>query len=290
MDTALECIPCFIQQALRTARMVSDDPRTQEQLVRDALALVARSDFRVSPPQIAQQMYRRLRELSGVADPYRDHKERFDRVALELLPRLRGVVAEAPDPLEAAVRLAAAGNLIDMGIHGDLDEDGVRSVVDQARELPMAGAVGALAAAAGRAGRILFLADNAGEIVLDRLLLEQLPSERITLAVRGGPIINDATRNDVGVTAVSDLVPVIDNGSDAPGTVLSDCSPRFLEAFDSADLVIAKGQGNYETLHDVDKPVIFLLMVKCPMVAKMLGQPLGSMVIAAHRLDGAEAG
>jgi len=144
---------------------------------------------------------------------------------------------------------------------------------------PLTGDAGALAAAVEAAGNILYLGDNTGEIVLDRLPVEELPRERVTFAVRGGPIINDATREDALSTGMTDLVPVIDNGSDVPGTDLEQCSREFQEAFEAADLVIAKGQGNYETLSDNRQSIFFLLKAKCAVIAENIGCRVGDAVI-----------
>ena len=130
-----------------------------------------------------------------------------------------------------------------------------------------------------RADNILYLADNAGEIVFDRLLIELLPLEKITVAVRGFPTINDATMHDAETAGITKLVRVIDNGSDVPGTILDKCSEAFRYSFDRADLVISKGQGNYETLSEVDKDIFFLLKVKCPIIAKKISCPVGSLVL-----------
>jgi hypothetical protein len=130
------------------------------------------------------------------------------------------------------------------------------------------------------AKNILFLGDNAGEIVFDKLLIEQMPMDKISYAVKGFPIINDATMEDAIDTGMTGLVKVLDNGCDAPGTILELCSEKFQEVFRQADLVIAKGQGNYETLSGVnDKDIFFLLKVKCPVIAQDLECECGSIVV-----------
>ena len=132
----------------------------------------------------------------------------------------------------------------------------------------------------------MYLADNAGEIVLDRLLIERLPKGRVTVAVRGGAILNDALRADAEEAGLAELARIVDNGCRAPGTPLDAVSPAFRKLFEEADLIISKGQGNYETLSDVAAPLVFLLKVKCPMVARHIGEPLGSLVV--HFQNGAK--
>jgi len=194
--TSLDCLPCLVRQALDSGRLASPDPAVSEQLVRDVLARLAESDLRLSPPALAQVIHRRLRELIGVDDVYRPAKERLNRVALGLREELETALAAAEDPFDLAVRLAIAGNVIDLGVSGDVSESDVRQSVEQALREPVRGRVDDLCRSVERAGRILYLADNAGELVFDRLLIGQIGPERVTLAVRGAPVLNDATLED----------------------------------------------------------------------------------------------
>jgi len=278
MRTSLDCIPCFARQALEAARFVTDDPAVHEQIVRDVLRWAAEMDFAQCPPVVAQRIHRRLRELTGIYDPYRAVKDRFNRMTLDMLPGLSAKVREAADPLAIALRLAIAGNVIDLGVNGGITENEARQAVTGALNEPFHGDVEGFREAIHVANDVLYLADNAGEIVLDRLLIEQLPAERMTLAVRGGPILNDATMADAEAAGLCDMVKVIDNGSDAPGTVLSDCSEGFRRHFGSADLIIAKGQGNFETLSDEPANIYFLFKAKCPVIADRVGLPVGTHV------------
>ena len=176
------------------------------------------------------------------------------------------------------MRVAVAGNLLDSGAKIQIQPENLPHLLKTLWDRPLAGDPHELFQAAENAERILYLADNAGEIVFDRLLLNFLPMEKVTLAVPGRPILNDALRDDAELAEFNGLVPVIDNGSDAPGTVLDDCSEEFRDHFDQADLIISKGQGNYETLSEVRAPIFFLFTVKCPIVAAQIGEPTGTMV------------
>jgi uncharacterized protein with ATP-grasp and redox domains len=187
-----------------------------------------------------------LEELAGAEDLCRPVRERFNRMALDLLPDLQARVAASSDPLGAALRLAIVGNMIDFGVKGTITEEEVREAIGRAFEAAFSGDVEEFRRSVHEARRILYLADNAGEIVLDRLLIEQLPKGRVVLAVRGRPVINDATTMDAQSVELTGLVEVIDNGSDVPGTVLGECSPAFQQRFREADLVIAKGS---QTVH-----------------------------------------
>jgi uncharacterized protein with ATP-grasp and redox domains len=295
MNTYLDCVPCFLRQSLEAARMFTEDTRVHERIVRDVLRLAAELDLDRPPPFVGQVIHRRLRALTGVRDPYLSAKRSFNRLAMEALPDLIDVIEKAPDPLLAAAKCAVAANAIDMGGVASVTEDVVREALRGAPREPLCGHGGTFRETAGDAADILYLADNAGELAVDRLLIEQLGPDRVTVAVRGAPVLNDATLADADETGLTDLVDVIDNGSDAPGTILADCSESFLKRFESADLVIAKGQGNFETLSGLDKQIVFLFKVKCPVVCREVGLPVGTHVLwdsRGHRppLDGGSHG
>ena len=281
MKTSLDCMPCFVRQALEAARLVSPDPAVQERIVRETLRWAAETDLARTPPAMGQRIHRRLRELTGVEDPYRAAKDRLNRMATVLLADLEPEIAASPDPLMTAVRLAIAANVIDMGAHGEVEEVVVRRVLREAMTQPLAGDVEAFRRAVDRARDILYLADNAGEIVFDRRLVERLGPSRVTVAVRGRPVLNDATLEDARAIGLSRIVRLVDNGSDAPATLLEDCSEAFLDLYRNADLVLAKGQGNFETLSDETADIYFLFKAKCPVIAALSGVPLGSLVLAS---------
>jgi len=280
MRTSLDCLSCFIRQALDAARMVSTDRSVHERIVREVLLWASEMDLDQSPAVVGQRIHRRLREITGVEDPYRAAKDHFNRLALSLLPELKAEIEAAPDRLTMAARLAIAGNVIDLAMNGNVTESDVRRSVSQALTEPFAGEQNGFRQAVTEARSILYLADNAGEIVFDRLLIEQLSPARVTLAVRGGPIINDATRADAQAVGLHEVAEIIDNGSDAPGTLLEDCSQEFKRRFNEADLILAKGQGNFETLSDDPHNIFFLFQAKCPVIAARVGLPVGMHVLA----------
>jgi uncharacterized protein with ATP-grasp and redox domains len=282
MRTSPDCVPCLVRQALDAARLTSTDTRVHEAIVRDTLASLSEADLGRSPPALAQRIHRRLREVTGVTDAYQAAKEGQNRLALGLLTEFRSRVTMSDDPFALAVSIAIAGNVIDMGPTGDLTDRAVHRALERALGRAVHGPVDELRAAAERAERILYLADNAGEIVLDRILIERLGPARVTVAARGAPILNDATMRDAHTAGLDDIVEVIDNGSDAPGTILGECSTAFRERFARASLIVAKGQGNFESLSAVRAPVYFLFVVKCPLVAARVGLPVGTPVVV-HR-------
>lgn len=283
MKTHFDCIPCIIRQSLDSARLVTDDEQIHEQILREVLAAAAQMDLEQSPPVMAQTIHRRLRELTGQTDPYREVKDRFNQLALKFCRQFRDRLQQVENPLEVAVRLAIAGNIIDLGVKSALEEQEVVDAIETCLTDPLSGNVDEFAEAIEKAQSIVYLTDNAGEIVFDRLLIEQLPRDRVVVAVKGGPVINDATLCDAETAGLTELVRVMDNGSDAPGTVLEDCSAEFRQHFEEADLIISKGQGNYETLGESPRPIFFLLRVKCPMVSRDTDCPVGRMLLTSTR-------
>ncbi len=280
MKTYFDCVPCAIRQVLDAVRMISDDEVMHEQVLREALGLWHQMDMRDSPPAMAQKVHRIVRQLSGVADPYLEVKTRYNRLTLELYSDLQQTVAGSSDPFETAVRLAIAGNIIDFGVNSTVDESEVEQTIACSLTDPLdTDALAELKAAVTAAESILYIGDNAGEIVFDRLLIEQMPLEKVTFSVRGSPILNDALLADAEMAGLTDLVEVIDNGTDAPGTILSECSKGFQRRFDRAGLILAKGQGNFETLSDSDKDIFFLLRPKCSVLAQHLNCELGRLIL-----------
>jgi uncharacterized protein with ATP-grasp and redox domains len=285
MRTYFECIPCLVRQTLDSVRLITDDEQIQEQVMREVLRLTCKMDLRQSPPAMAQKIHRMIRKLTGVQDPYLQLKNRFNKMALEMYPELRERIAASTDPFETAVRLAVAGNIVDLGVKTGLVESEIEKTITQSLIDPLdKEALKEFRNATNRAKDILYLGDNAGEIVFDHLLIEQLPTEKITFVVKASPVINDATIEDAQIVGLTDIVSVIDNGSDAPGTILENCSQNFQSRFNEADLVIAKGQGNYETLSDVNKDIFFILRAKCPVIAHHLDCEVGSMVLAKNKV------
>ncbi len=279
MKTSIDCIPCFVRQTLEATRFVSVYPSVHEGVLREILRCLAGLDLDQSPPFVGQMIHRRLRELTGNHDPYKDVKERHNRLALGLLPELREKVRNSPDPLKTSVRLAITGNIIDLGAKSHLTEDEVRSSIAGTLSEPFHVDIERLRGEIEKASNILYLADNSGEIVFDRLLIEELPPGKVTVAVRGGPVINDAVMDDARATGLHEIARVIDNGSDAPGTILDDCSLEFQRHFNDADLIISKGQGNYETLNEEKANIFFLFKIKCAVVASHTGFETGTNVL-----------
>lgn len=285
MKTYLDCFPCILKQTLDAARVATEDAARQREILNAVMMLLTEVEEDRTPPQIAQKAHRLIREISGHPDPYAAKKREYNERALTLLPQLRAMVEEAEDSLELAVRLAIAGNVVDFGATGgnfdfdrewreaDRAESGVFDYEAFQSDIP-------------KADSILYLGDNAGEIVFDRLLIEQTQRRskaRVTFVVRGEPVLNDATLEDARFAGLDRLVDVIANASDAPATILSEVDPQVRRLYESADMIIAKGQGNYETLSEAEGNLYFLFQVKCPVVARDTGAEIGKYMLLHSR-------
>ena len=276
MQTYLDCYPCFVRQALEAARQLGADEQKQKIVLERVLELLKGIDLSFTPPQIGDQVHHLVRRELGDSDPYRSFKGSATREALALLPRLRKVLSQAEDPLETGVRLSIAGNIIDAGIYSTYE---LWPTVQRVLSQPFAVEdLDALRQSLLRVPSVLYLADNAGETVFDRLLIECLEVP-VLYALKGGPILNDATVEDARMAEVDRVAQLLSTGSNAPGTILERCSERFQGMFDEAPLVIAKGQANYETLSEQGSKVFFLLQAKCPVIARDLGVPVGGLVL-----------
>ena len=276
MKTYLDCFPCFLRQALEAARMAGADEERQRLILDRTMALLQDASLESKPPEIGDGVHRIVRQLTGDDDPYAAVKAESTREALRLYPRLKALVAEDGDRLERAIRIAIAGNVIDFATGADFDiEEGLERILNQ----PFAiNDIAAFRKALSEARSVLYLGDNAGETVFDRVLIEALDVP-VIYAVKGGPIINDATVDDALAAGLDEVAEVVSTGSDAPGTILSRCSAEFRALYERAELVIAKGQANYETLSEEGGRLFFLLKVKCPVIARDIGAPVGSIVL-----------
>jgi hypothetical protein len=276
MKTYLDCYPCFLRQALDAARYAGADDDRQRAILDLVLDTLRSLDPASTPPEIGDAIHRIVRQETGGRDPYASAKEEATQQALALYPRLKTLVAEASDPLQVAVRLAIAGNIIDLAPNSSYD---LWATVERVLDQPFAiDDSHAFARALSSTDALLYLADNAGETVFDRVLIESLDVP-VVYAVKGGPVLNDATFGDAVSAGLDTVAEVVSTGSDSPGTVLRLCSAEFRRRYDEAQMIVAKGQANYETLSGEGERLFFLLQTKCHVIAEDVGAPQGSIVL-----------
>ncbi len=276
MRTYLDCIPCFFKQALFAARLVLDDENEIKHVLDRIGILLPQILPHSSPPETGRKIYRIVREVSGVEDPFKALKEQSIVKALQLYPGLRLAVQQASDPLEMAARVAIAGNVIDFGANPDFEME--RDILAALDVEPAINHYPIFAEKVAAAKKILYLGDNAGETVFDKILIETM-GKPVVYAVRGAPVINDATLEDAQRSKLDDVADLLSSECDAPGFLLDRCSEEFSNHFMKADLIISKGQGNWESLSDERRPIFYLLKAKCPVIARELGVEIGDTII-----------
>jgi uncharacterized protein with ATP-grasp and redox domains len=280
MKTYLDCYPCFLRQALSAARRADASDDQQRQILLKTMEELASLPADATPPQMASRIHRLVRQLTNISDPYRQAKDEATQQALVLYPKLKELVSHSSEPLETALRIAIAGNIIDLGVAESYD---LEATLERVLEQHLAiNDMEAFRTALMGNRSILYLADNAGETVFDRVLIETL-DQSVIYVVKASPVINDATREDAIAAGIDQVAKIIDNGSDAPGTLLDQCSRSFRDRFSRAKLIIAKGQANYESLSDSPSPIFFLLQTKCSVIARNLGVDEGSIILKQQK-------
>jgi uncharacterized protein with ATP-grasp and redox domains len=281
MKVNLDCIPCFQRQILQALRFISDDEGLQEQVLRESMMKLLDLPWDSPPSELANEVHKVVRALTQVRDPYYQVKKESNDLALTLYPTIKTMIDESVNSLQAAIRMAIAGNIIDFGA---LREFNLEETIQKVSTMRFAvNDSEKLRERLQSAETLLFFTDNAGEIAFDRLLIETLLKEkrfkRIGLVVKGGPIINDATLDDALYLGLDKLPNVkfmtISNGEAGTGPQRS--SQDVEDWIQAHDLVIAKGQSNYEGLSEFHE-LFFALIVKCPIVARDLHVAVGNII------------
>ncbi|MDP8220317.1 MAG: ARMT1-like domain-containing protein [Candidatus Stygibacter frigidus] len=282
MKTFHDCIPCLMRQTIQAVKQISDDEQLIERVLRSALFLASKMDYSKTPALIGREIHALIRKETINNDPYAEIKHKANEIALAIAPAIREEITTCDNPLQMAIRFAIAGNILDFALYNGWDDKRFQESLHSSRTKSIdKKQLDRLQAEIEKADNILILGDNAGETVFDRLLIEQIMPKQITYAVKGYPVINDALREDAIFAGIDKFAKIIDTGMDCAGTLLSMCSRVFLDIFYNADLVIAKGQANYETLCDSQRQVFFLTQIKCDVIAQDLNGNVGDWIIAS---------
>jgi len=287
-----DCISCLTQGALRRSACVQDEALKLEFMQGVARIMTGADPEYDSAPLVDARVIQLQRSLLGLEDDYTQIKHQFNMLVLGLYDRLRAKVDAAQDPLHAAIQLSMAGNYIDFGVLGNIDPDEALRMLDEAAERHVdPEEYACLRADLEKGGEVLFLHDNCGEVVLDMLLIETIqklyPEKKVVSVVRGGPILNDATIEDAREIGLCERVEVLENGlRDIAGTQMDMLPEDVRSRIENACLVIAKGQGNFESLIDCGLNVYFLFLSKCPSYTQWFGfERFSGILKNAKRMD-----
>ena len=271
-----QCYVCYLQRSVELAQTLGDE-ETATAFAEDLMALFVSAPEGVSSPWFGPAVNKLLKKYYNINDDrFRKEKEDSNRFVLERMAQIRSLAQAAPDPVYAALQYAILGNYIDFSaLRGEVSFNALEDMLRKARELPLDKAVYQQLLADLEAGKkLLYLTDNAGEIGFDRILAEELkirfPHLNITFCVRGGPAQNDATREDAAAVGIS--FPVIDNGTAIAGTQLDLLGEEALQAMNTADVILSKGQGNAETLLGCGYNIYYAFLIKCPRFVQMFGK------------------
>ena len=277
MKAQPECFPCFLRQALQAAKFSSLSEDIQKRILQEVMEKLLKEDWNKTPPELAHIAHAVVRKYAQ-GDPYAKVKKESNDLALSMYPELKKIVEKSDDPLRTAVRIAIAGNIIDFGALESFD---VKKTLDDVLKRRFRyDDFEKFKKDLERGKRILFFADNAGEIVFDKLLIEtirEMKDYQITLVVKEGPIINDATLEDAkytGIDKIVDEIRFIGNGE----VGIERNSPEVGQWIKEHDVIISKGQGNCEGLSEF-RSIFYLLMIKCPVIARYLNGNVGDIIL-----------
>lgn len=281
MNITLDCLPCFVRHTIEVMRSFAVEPGLADAMVRDVIRQMAEVDFALTPPEFAAEVHAMIRTRLGIADPYLQIKRDANRFAARLMPELEKRLEKSADRLRQALLYSIAGNIIDSGVSAVTpDSEVIQSIEMAENQSPAIDHSERLLRELRRAEKIVILGDNAGEIYFDRLLLQELKKDNVTYIVKGSPILNDALHEDAIEAGIDKFARVLDTGVAIPGTVLRKCPPAVRQAIQAADVIVSKGQANFETMGECADPrVFFTLRAKCHVIAREIGVPQGSFVI-----------
>ena len=281
MNACIDCIPCLAKNAVDMAKRSTQDPEIRKKIVQECAQMLGTHPIDFPPPHFLSKILEITEKYTGKADLFREEKRRSNQMAEQMVQNLASVPEYDPESFESRIRMAVTGNIIDFGIYHDLNlNQAIQLIRDSFTRKIDLEAVRRVKEKMDSAKTILYLLDNCGEAVFDRVFMEPY-REKIILGVRGGNILNDVTENDLAECGLAGFTKgVISNGvSSVPGTILERTSKEFQDAVQSADLIISKGLGNYETLNETTKPVAFLFLSKCQVVAKLLNSQINEIQI-----------
>ena len=286
MSSFLDCSLCILRQSLEAARFSTNDESTQSKIVEASMKILLEPGLDAPAPFTGTLVHRAVRDITGDPDPYLAEKKRFNALALERLDDVREWLESAKDKRETILKLAIAGNSIDFALE-NITPEKIDAAIRGAVDAPLVGSAKEFFDAAQNARSILYLTDNAGEIVYDKLLVETLVNDlgkSVVVATRGEPILNDALLDDAREIGLDSVARVIDNGGDGLGTIFDLTSQEFQREFVNADLVVAKGLANFESLAApgqklLPKKIAFLFKAKCRFIAESVGAKLGDLIV-----------
>lgn len=283
MKISYECGPCFLRQAKEAMDLSTDDEKLKMELMEDIFKFLS-NNFKLDTNSngTGSAMHKMIIEKTGCRDPYRKEKIEGNEIALKYLPEVKRIL-EDDDSLENHVKIAIIGNILDFGAF-TLDDDIESVIKDSLKKDLTVKDIEEFENSLKNNDKVLYLVDNTGEIVFDKLLLSKIKEYGldITIAVKSVPILNDACMKEALDAGLDEFGEIVEIGCGTVGYVDSEISDEFRQIFDSHKFIISKGMGNYEGLSEIDlsdKEIYFLLCAKCNTIAKHIGVNLHDMLL-----------
>jgi len=291
MRTSLDCLSCIVRQAVESSRLVTVDEERIMIIMRLLFDKLSKLDLSVTPPEVGQIIHSIIRNELNCSDPFIELKKLSLQRALSLAKEANIAIRNSEHKFSTAIAFAIAGNILDFGMKSEWNESIINRsfslAIDYSKEFDSE-TISELYREIENANTVLVLGDNVGESVFDKIMIEHFPGNaKIFYAVKGSPIINDVTEQEAIDSQINEVAEIISNGADIPGTVLKKSSLEFVELYNSADVIISKGQGNYETLNEEKKKIWFLFQVKCPVIARHYNYKLGDWKVINTEVESA---
>ncbi|MBQ8232587.1 MAG: DUF89 family protein [Lachnospiraceae bacterium] len=275
MKISASCIRCLVERQEERIRQFAEED-IKSRYMKEVLRIIAESDEEASAPYLVAQMRRKYREYFGDTEDFAEIKHRFNQMMLEKEHQIREIIHTSKDPLRYALTFARIGNYIDFGAMHEVDTKILEKMIQSAEaDMVEERVYKLLLRELKTASTLVYLVDNCGEVVLDKLaiecLKEQYPELDIAVIVRGQEVLNDVTMTDAEETGLTEIIWVLENGSDVAGTQLNCINAETLAAINEADIIISKGQGNFETLNGCGLNIYYLFLCKCDWFVKRFG-------------------
>jgi len=289
MKTFLECIPCFLNQAIEASKNLNLSIQKQKLILDKLCRIIPKFKLSSTPPEMGERIHKIIKQISKNPDPYKIIKQKSNQLCLKNYNKFKNKIYSSKNPLLSATMYAIAGNIIDYGVRNITDIEKELNTILEKMDKKIKNKnyfkFNEFEKKLKNSQTLVYIGDNAGEIVFDKILIELIKEkyliENIVYAVRNVPIINDVTIEDALQVNMQEVAKVISSGSNAPGTLLKKSSKNFLKILKHADLIISKGQGNFEALSDTKLPIFFLFIAKCKVVANHLNASIGDFILSS---------
>ena len=276
MEVLLDCIPCMLRQALEASRLATDDIQKQDSIMDKTMKILLNYKSYRNSPDLAREIHQIIKSETGFYDPYSKIKEHDLKAAKNIYSYLKEFLQSKENSLYWALKIAATGNNIDAAIYGSMNLE--KCIENELNKEFSICDIEILQSKLITATNMLIIGDNTGETLFDKVMIEKFSGLTVSYAVRSEPIINDVTKEDAYASGLGEVSNIVSTGCNAPGAILEDCNDEFIDIYNKSDIIISKGQGNFEALSEERGNIFFLFKAKCPMISRKLNVNLNEYI------------